>query len=358
MTESRHESPHVSQLRTADFDYELPHELIAQTPLAKRDASRLLVLERGPGTLTHTHVSELGQWLRSGDLLVVNNSRVLPSRLRGTRLPGGGSVELLLLRKEGGAWLALGKPAKRLRPGTALEFPAHQSGHDPLPGKIVDNLGEGNVLVDLGDVSSVALGPYGTTPLPPYITHTLVDDERYQTVYNKEPGSAAAPTAGLHFTSELLDRLVQKGIAHAEITLHVGLDTFRPVTADRIQDHEIHREWFHVPLEASEAIARARVSGGRIIAVGTTVARTLETIGPQWSDVALREVSGMTDTFIVPGHEWTLVNGLLTNFHLPRSSLLMLVSALATRESIQRAYAEAIKARYRFFSFGDAMLIL
>jgi S-adenosylmethionine:tRNA ribosyltransferase-isomerase len=262
------------------------------------------------------------------------------------------------LHRDGNAWLALAKPAKRLRPGTELEFPARHPGFDPLAARILENLGEGKVRVDLGELGDGALEHYGTTPLPPYIAHTLADDERYQTVYNKEIGSAAAPTAGLHFTHELLTSLEHDGIHWAEITLHVGLDTFRPVTADRIQDHEIHREWFEVPLETSLAIARARAAGGRVVAVGTTVARTLETIGPKWDDELPRAATGMTDTFIVPGHRWSLVNGLLTNFHLPRSSLLMLVSAFATRELIMRAYAEAIESRYRFFSFGDAMLIL
>lgn len=358
MTEGSPEPRASSQLRTSDFDYDLPLELIAQTPLERRDSSRMLVLERETGKITHSHVADLRRWLDPGDLLIVNNSRVLPSRLRGARLPGGGSVEILLLRQEGTPWIALAKPAKRLRAGTELEFPAHQAGVGALKGRIIENLGEGKVLVDLGDHADVALEHYGTTPLPPYITHALADDERYQTVFNKETGSAAAPTAGLHFTHELLSNLQKSGVGWAEITLHVGLDTFRPVTAERVQDHQIHQEWFQVPAETNRSIADARARGGRIVAVGTTVARTLETIGLDWDGEALRETSGMTDTFIVPGHRWTMVDGLLTNFHLPRSSLLMLVSAFATRESIHRAYAEAIESRYRFFSFGDAMLIL
>lgn len=414
MTERGSDRTGQSQLRTADFDYDLPVELIAQSPLEKRDASRLLVIDRETDRMTHSHVADLRQWLRPGDLLVVNNSRVLPSRLRGVRLPGGGAVQLLLLRREQvddreneprlragchpmtataprrrpmgttpvepgekkttellGAqapsespdsvdevWLALAKPAKRMQPGTRLEFPARHGGIAPLAARILENLGEGQVLVELGTHAHGVLEAYGTTPLPPYISHTLADDERYQTVYNKEMGSAAAPTAGLHFTRELLTSLGNQGIGWTEITLHVGLDTFRPVMADRIQDHVIHREWFQVPLDTSRAIARTRAKGGRIVAVGTTVARTLETIGREWDDENPRAESGMTDTFIVPGHRWMLVDGLLTNFHLPRSSLLMLVSAFATRELILRAYAEAIESQYRFFSFGDAMLIL
>lgn len=344
-------------LRTAEFDYELPPERIAQTPLARRDASRLLVLDRASGGIEHSSFNRLGEWLASGDLLVANNSRVIPARMHGRRAPRGGAVELLLLRREGALWSALARPAKRLRPGTRLEFQAKLAGHPDALAEVVEGRGQGEVLVRFENGADDNLGAYGETPLPPYIREPLGNEERYQTVYGHAPGSAAAPTAGLHFTRRLIDQLRAQGVDWAEVTLHVGLDTFRPVNEDRVAEHAIHREWCNVSLETAEAIARCRKGGGRTIAVGTTAARTLETLGRVWNDDNPRTFSGFTDEFIVPGHQWRLVDALLTNFHLPRSTLLMLVSALAGRETILGAYAEAIERGYRFYSFGDAMLI-
>lgn len=344
-------------LRTADFDYDLPPELIAQAPLANRDASRLLVLDRTSGEIEHSAVADLGRWLSPGDLLIANNSRVIPARLRGVRLPGRGSVEVLLLREERGRWSALARPAKRLRPGTRLEFPAKDETAGSAWAVVEENLGGGEVLLRFEEGADRHLDDFGDAPLPPYITTRLDDAERYQTVYGTIPGSAAAPTAGLHFTPELMAHLHEQGIGWAEVTLHVGLDTFRPVTEELVAEHQIHREWCEIPQSTAEAIAQCRLSGGRIVAIGTTAVRTLETLGRDWRDDAPTGWSGFTDEFIVPGHEWKLVDAMVTNFHLPRSTLLMLVSAFAGREIIATAYAEAIRHRYRFFSFGDAMLI-
>jgi S-adenosylmethionine:tRNA ribosyltransferase-isomerase len=301
-------------------------------------------------------MTELGSWLAPGDLLVANNSRVFPARLRGTRSPNGGAVEVLLLRVEEGSWRALAKPFKRLRIGTLLEFPPRGEG-EPARATVHEILGSGEVSIRFEDNADARLHMYGEIPLPPYINTRLEDGERYQTVYNRATGSAAAPTAGLHFTDELIAGLKRKGIGWTEVTLHVGLDTFRPVSEDRVTDHKIHREWCEVSVPATEAIARCRRRGGRVVAVGTTAARTLETLGDLWPDDAPREFAGFTDTFIVPGHRWRLVDALLTNFHLPRSTLLVMVSALAGRERILEAYDEAIRRGYRFYSFGDAMLI-
>jgi S-adenosylmethionine:tRNA ribosyltransferase-isomerase len=344
-------------LRTADFDYDLPPELIAQTPLENRAASRLLVLDRATGTVDHATIADLGRWLSPGDLLIANNSRVIPARLRGVRLPGRGTVEVLLLREEEGQWSALARPAKRLRPGMELEFAAKSETSSVARAVIEENLGGGEVRLRFEDDADRHLDDFGDAPLPPYITTRLDDAERYQTIYGTIPGSAAAPTAGLHFTSELMTRLQKQGIGWAEVTLHVGLDTFRPVTEELVSEHQIHREWCEVPQATAEAIANCRLSGGRVVAIGTTAVRTLETLGRRWRDDAPSGWSGFTDEFIVPGHEWKLVDAMLTNFHLPRSTLLMLVSAFAGREIIAGAYAEAIRHRYRFFSFGDAMLI-
>lgn len=348
----------IRDFKTADFDYELPAYLIAQTPLERRDASRLLVLDRKPGTIAHSTFDRLGSWLSEGDLLVANNSRVIPARLRGRRKPNNGAVELLLLRQEGDAWSALAKPAKRLTPGTRLEFPSRESGSPSAVATIEENRGEGEVLVRFSLADGLRPEDYGVAPLPPYISQQLADEERYQTVYGTIAGSAAAPTAGLHFTHDLIKHLAALGVAWTEVTLHVGLDTFRPVTAERIADHHIHREWCEVSRKAVDAIAECRRRRGRVVAVGTTAARTLETLGRSWSEVTPRELRGLTQEFIVPGHEWRLVDALLTNFHLPRSTLLMLVSAFAGREATLGAYKEAIEQKYRFYSFGDAMLIL
>lgn len=352
-----HRRPEGHELSTSAFDYDLPRELIAQTPLARRDASRLLVLNKGTGVIEHSSFDRLGEWLAAGDLLVANNSRVIPARLHGRRMPSGGAVELLLLRQEEGRWRALGKPARRLRPGTMIVIPSRLDAAKPATAIIEENLGEGEVLVRFEHGEDQHLEAYGEAPLPPYIVEQLIDEERYQTVYGRLPGSAAAPTAGLHFTQGLIDKLHAQSIGWAEVTLHVGLDTFRPVSEERVADHVIHREWCEVSAETAEAIAACRKRGNRVVAVGTTAARTLETLGRSWNDDAPVTFSGMTDEFIVPGHRWRLVDALLTNFHLPRSTLLMLVSALAGRDAILGAYAEAIERGYRFYSFGDAMLI-
>jgi S-adenosylmethionine:tRNA ribosyltransferase-isomerase len=344
-------------LTIAEFDYDLPQELIAQTPLVRRDSSRLLVMDRDSGTLNHSYFSALGDWLAPGDLLVANNSRVIPARLRGVREGTGGAVEVLLLRATDRVWSALGKPAKRLQAGTRLTFPSHRAGVGPAVAVIEENLGEGEIRIRFEDRADDHLDAYGSTPLPPYIRRPMSDGDRYQTVYGTTPGSAAAPTAGLHFTRPLIEQLRQKGIEWAEVTLHVGLDTFRPVTEALVKDHRIHQEWCQVSLETARAIAACRNRGGRVVAVGTTAARTLETIGVDWRDDEPRGFMGMTDTFIVPGHRWALVDGMVTNFHLPRSTLLMLVSAFAGRDQILLAYSEAIRLGYRFYSFGDAMMI-
>ena len=345
-------------LETADFDYQLPTELIAQSPLERRDDSRLMVLDRSTGSMHHSLFNKLSDWLAPGDLLVANNSRVIPARLCGNRVPSGGAVEILLLRKlDSGSWSALGKPAKRLKCGDRIEFPARVSGMAPANVTVEQNLGDGELLLQFEEGADERLDIYGQAPVPPYITRALDDPARYQTVYASVPGSAAAPTAGMHFTDSMIEDLRRKGFHWVEVTLHVGLDTFRPVTEPRITDHAVHREWCEVPVQTAQAIAACRKRRGRIIAIGTTVARTLETLGGDWSNENPRGFAGFTDTFIVPGHQWKLVDGLLTNFHLPRSTLLMLVSALAGREAILEAYAEAIRNQYRFYSFGDAMLI-
>jgi S-adenosylmethionine:tRNA ribosyltransferase-isomerase len=345
-------------LRTADFDYPLPKELIAQKPLPRRDDSRLMVLERSAGAIHHSTFRDIGDWLVPGDLFVANNSRVIPARLRGVRLGTGGAVEVLLLRRGAdGAWSALAKPAKRLKRGDRVAFSPHATGAGPATAVVEDNLGDGEVLLRFGEQADERLDSYGELPIPPYIGSVPEDVTRYQTVYAAVPGSAAAPTAGMHFTQELIEDLRHKGFGWAEVTLHIGLDTFRPVIADCVADHHIHQEWCEVSVIAAEAIATCRSRGGRVVAVGTTVARTLETLGEIWQDDDPVEFSGFTKTFIVPGHRWKIVDALLTNFHLPRSTLLMLVSALAGKEAIMEAYAEAIRNRYRFYSFGDAMLI-
>lgn len=341
-----------------DFDFELPSELIAQTPLGERDASRLLVLDRATGAVVHSSISDLPSWLSPGDLLIANNSRVIPARLKGKRVPSGGRVELLLLRDEGNSWRALARPARSLRAGQQIEIAALAPDERPITALVVANIGEGELQIRFEGTKELDLERYGVLPLPPYIRKRLDDGSRYQTVYARVPGSAAAPTAGLHFTPALIEHLQSDGIDWAEVTLHVGLDTFRPMTVDRIEDHVIHSEWCEVPASTAEKIAKCRKDGGRVVAVGTTAARTLETLGRRWNDDDPQSFAGFTDEFIVPGHRWRLVDALLTNFHLPRSTLLLLVSALAGRETILRAYQEAVDSGYRFFSFGDAMLIL
>jgi S-adenosylmethionine:tRNA ribosyltransferase-isomerase len=341
-------------MRTADFDYDLPPELIAQTPLERRDASRLLVLDRASGAIAHTSVERLPDFLRPGDVLVANNSRVRAARLNAVKVDTGGKVELLLLRPlADGSWEALAKPARRLRPGTSLvaEGSAHQI-------DVIDRGDEGLVHLAIPPDLLTDLDRLGTVPLPPYIHERLEDPERYQTIYASVPGSAAAPTAGLHFTPALIEKLRLHGVEWVEVTLDIGLDTFRPVTAEAIEDHVMHSEVCRVDSNAAVAIGNTKSNGGRVIALGTTAARTLETAGAIWGESDPFAFETATRIFISPGYEWKIVDGLFTNFHLPKSTLLMMVSALAGRETILHAYQEAIRERYRFFSFGDAMLIL
>jgi S-adenosylmethionine:tRNA ribosyltransferase-isomerase len=343
-------------LRTDDFDYDLPPELIAQEPLAERDASRLLALDRTTGAVGHHLFRDLPALLRSGDLLVVNRSRVRPARLLGTR-PGGGEAELLLVRDLGGGdWEALVRPGRRLRAGLRVQV------GDTLEVEMVgDPLADGRRHVRLHARAGDAAGEVerlGHVPLPPYIRREdrPADRQRYQTVYAREPGSVAAPTAGLHFTEELLTGLRERGIDRAEVVLHVGPGTFRPVQADDVRDHTVPAEPYLVPEGTPDQIARARARGGRVVAVGTTTTRVLETAVNEGGRMAVGE--GETDLVIVPGHRFRAVDVLLTNFHLPRSSLLLLVAAFAGRERVLEAYAEAVRRRYRFYSYGDAMLVL
>lgn len=345
-------------LAVGDFDYDLPPELIAQTPLAARDGSRLMVVERGERRPRHKMVTDLPLLLSAGDLVVVNNTRVVAARLTGRRASGA-AVEFLLLRKEGDRWIALARPAKRLR--VAEVVPLEHSGGEGTTGlaaQLTAHLGEGLVELTLSERAEAELGTVGSMPLPPYIRERLADPERYQTVFASTLGSAAAPTAGLHLTHELLDRLRVNGVRVGEVTLHVGLDTFRPMAVERVADHVIHTEWCEVSADVARLIKETRRAGGRVVAIGTTTARTLETLGRQGPDALQNGWSGFTDIYITPGYRWTVVDGLLTNFHLPRSTLLMMVSALAGSEPIRAVYREAVAERYRFFSFGDAMLIL
>lgn len=350
----------TNRIPMSDYDYEFPEDLIAQTPLPDRAASRLLVLNRTTGQITHTAFREVGAFLNPGDLLVLNDSRVIPARLS-VRRSTGGVGELLLLRRDSktGEWIALGKPARRLRPGERVEVLPTED--DLLPAAfatIAKREEAGLVRVKLDETVESNLEAFGGVPLPPYITTALDDRERYQTVYARVEGSAAAPTAGLHFTPEVLGLIRDQGVGVASVTLHVGLDTFRPVTVDNAEDHRIHSELCSVPQETVDAIERCRNGGGRVIAIGTTSARTLETLGQAQCAGHRGPYMADTDIFITPGYTWTLVDGLLTNFHLPKSTLLLMVSALADRDRVMRAYREAIAERYRFFSFGDAMLIL
>lgn len=338
------------RLRTEDFDYELPEELIAQTPAEPRDASRLMVIDKRTGRWRHQIFRDLPAFLRPGDVLVRNNTRVLPARMHGVKAPTGGRVELLLLQRiSADTWEAMVKPGRRVAPGAVLVF-----GDGKLTAQVLDRTPSGHRIVRFRSVGPLdeVLHEVGEVPLPPYIQEKLHDPERYQTVYAKKAGSAAAPTAGLHFTPELLDTLSRYGVVLCDVTLHVGPGTFRPVKAEFVQDHEMHAEYYEVPEETATAVAAAKRDGRRVIAVGTTSARTLEAYA------ATGQASGWTDLFIYPGYQWRLVDGLLTNFHLPRSSLLMLVSAMLGRENTLAAYREAVAQRYRFFSFGDAMLIL
>ena len=340
-------------MKTSDFYYDLPHELIAQTPIEKRDTSRLMTLDRATGAVGHHHFYDLPDFLRPGDCLILNNSRVLPARLVGQRLPGGGICEVLLLVDKGDkVWECLVRPGRKLRKGTKLSF-----GNGELTAEIVEQLEEGGRLIrfDYEGIFLETLERLGKMPLPPYIKEELQDQERYQTVYSKVLGSAAAPTAGLHFTPELLDIIQKKGVRIGYVTLHVGLGTFRPVKEDAIEDHPMHSEYCTIPQETADLINETRASGGRCICVGTTSCRTLES----WAtdDGHMEARSGWTDIYIYPGYKFKVMDGLVTNFHLPESTLIMLVSAFAGREHILDAYAEAVRERYRFFSFGDAMFI-
>ena len=349
-----------SPLPTDHFSYDLPPDLIAQQPAEPRDASRLLVLDRATGEIEHAVFREIGRWLRPNDLLVVNRSRVVPARLAARRRPGGGSAEILLLRRhEPGTWEALVRPGRRLTPGAEIDLDGG------VVGRIVGRTAAGGRLVQFSrdgtpaDRIDDAVLALGRLPLPPYIQDYTGDPERYQTVYGDQLGSAAAPTAGLHFTPEQLASLQASGVGLATVTLHVGLDTFRPVAVDDLRAHEIHRETCTVPPETASAIAQARERGGRVIAVGTTTVRSLETAaGLAGPEAAIAAWTGETGLFIVPGYQFKVVDAMVTNFHLPRSTLLALVSAFAGRERIFAAYAEAIRERYRFFSFGDAMLLV
>lgn len=339
-------------MRTDDFDYLLPQELIAQTPADPRDSSRLLVLDRAADTLAHRRFNEIGDYLRPGDLLVVNRTRVIPARLYAHKLPGGGHVEVLLLRKQSDLdWECL-VGGTHLKPGVHLQV---QGGP---PALISADLGAARRHIRFDEPIENAFATAGHTPLPPYIHGYQGDPERYQTVYNKTPGSAAAPTAGLHFTTGLLASLQSRGIGLAELTLHVGLDTFAPVTEADPATHHIHQEWCELPPETAARINVAKASGGRVIAVGTTSVRTLETVARQHQNGLLQPWSGQTSLYILPGFTFRCVDALITNFHLPKSTLLMLVSAFAGRERVLSAYQTAVQLGYRFFSFGDAMLIL
>ncbi len=340
-------------MKTSDFYYDLPQELIAQTPLAQRDGSRLLVMNRQTGALAHRHFADLPAYLHPGDCLVLNDSRVLPARLLGHREPTGGAVEVLLLHEqEDGVWECLTKPGRKTRPGTQLSF-----GDGTLRAEVIGTKEDGNKLVQFqyDGIFLEVLERLGKTPLPPYIREELEDGERYQTVYSRVSGSAAAPTAGLHFTKEMLGQIESSGVSLAYVTLHVGLGTFRPVKADEITEHHMHAEYCEISGGTAEVLNHTRREGGRIICVGTTSCRTLESFVHQ--DGTFSAASGWTDIFIYPGYQFRAMDALITNFHLPESTLIMLVSAFAGREHVLAAYEEAVRERYRFFSFGDAMFI-
>ena len=339
-------------MKTSDFDYDLPEELIAQTPLERRDASRLMTLDRATGQTGHHHFYDLPNFLRPGDCLVMNDSRVLPARLIGHR-PTGGACEVLLLTDRGeGRWECLVRPGRKLRPGAQVSF-----GDGQLTATVAEELEDGKRLVQFHyqGIFLEILEQLGKMPLPPYIKAELRDNERYQTVYSRVMGSAAAPTAGLHFTPELLQQIREMGVRECWVTLHVGLGTFRPVKAEEISDHEMHSEFCVIPRETAEIVNETKRRGGRVICVGTTSCRTVESFAAE--DGTLSERSGWTNIFIYPGYRFKVLDGLITNFHLPQSTLIMLVSALAGREHVLAAYEEAVRERYRFFSFGDAMFI-
>jgi S-adenosylmethionine:tRNA ribosyltransferase-isomerase len=337
-----------------DYFYELPEELIAQDPLEDRSGSRLMVLDKTTGEVEHRHFYEVLEYLKPGDCLVINNTKVIPARLFGVKEGTLAKIELLLLkRRENDIWETLVKPGKKAKPGTKIIF-----GDGLLTGEILDVVDDGNRLIQFHyeGIFEEILDQLGQMPLPPYITHQLKDKNRYQTVYAKYDGSAAAPTAGLHFTKELLAKVKDMGVEIAEVTLHVGLGTFRPVKVDNILDHHMHSEFYMITQEAADKINRAKQEGHRVIAVGTTSTRTLEAASDE--NGFLKETSGWTEIFIYPGYQFKVIDSLITNFHLPESTLVMLVSALAGREHVLNAYRIAVEEKYRFFSFGDAMLII
>ena len=343
----------MEQLLKSDFYFDLPEELIAQDPLEDRSSSRLLVLDKETGTVEHHIFRDILDYLEEGDCLVVNNTKVIPARLMGTREGTGATIEVLLLkRKENDVWETLVKPGKKAKIGTKIIF-----GDGLLVGEVVDIVEEGNRLIQFQyeGIFEEILDKLGQMPLPPYITHQLQDKNRYQTVYAKHDGSAAAPTAGLHFTPELLEAVKAKGVEIAEVTLHVGLGTFRPVKEDNLLNHHMHSEFYNIEQSEADKINRAKTNGKRVISVGTTSTRTLESAATK--DGMLTACSGWTEIFIYPGYEFKVIDALITNFHLPESTLVMLVSALAGREHILSAYKNAVEEQYRFFSFGDAMLI-
>ena len=340
-------------MKTSDFYYDLPQELIAQDPLKKRSDSRLMHLDRKTGQICHQHFTDILRWLHPGDCLVINATKVIPARLFGRKEDTDAHIEILLLkRRDKDVWETLVKPGKKAKPGTKLIF-----GDGRLKGEVIDIVEEGNRLIRFTyeGIFEEILDSLGEMPLPPYITHKLEDKNRYQTVYAKHDGSAAAPTAGLHFTEELLEQVKAKGVSIAHVTLHVGLGTFRPVKVEDVTQHHMHSEFYVVEEEQARLINETKAAGGRIISVGTTSCRTLESAGDETGVV--KAGSGWTDIFIYPGYRFKVIDGLITNFHLPESTLLMLVSALAGKDTIMKAYEEAVKERYRFFSFGDAMFI-
>lgn len=340
-------------MRTADFYYDLPEELIAQDPLLDRSSSRLMHLDKKTGEIQHTDFKHIVNYLNPGDCLVINDTRVIPARLYGSKVGTDAGIEILLLkRKENNIWETLVKPGKKAKPGTKISF-----GDGLLIGEVLDIVEEGNRLIQFtyDGIFEEILDQLGEMPLPPYITHKLQDKERYQTVYAKNEGSAAAPTAGLHFTKELLQQIQDMGVKIAHVTLHVGLGTFRPVKVDDVEKHHMHSEFYVVEENQAKLINDTKKNGGRVISVGTTSCRTLESATDE--NGILQAKSGWTEIFIYPGYKFKMIDALITNFHLPESTLLMLVSALAGKEHIMKAYEEAVRERYRFFSFGDAMMI-
>ncbi len=340
-------------MKTSDFYYELPQELIAQTPLMDRSSSRLMCVDKESGNIEHAHFTDILNKLNKGDCLVLNNTRVIPARLYGEKENTGGKIEFLLLsRKEQDVWEVILKPGKKAKPGARFVF-----GGGLLTAEVIDTVNDGNRLVKFyyDGLFENVLDTLGEMPLPPYITEHLEDKERYQTVYSKYEGSAAAPTAGLHFTPELLKQIEEKGVSLAYVTLHVGLGTFRPVKVEDVENHKMHSEYFEITKETADIINETKKNGGKVISVGTTSTRVLETVCDE--DGFVKEQSGWTDIFIYPPYKFKCPDALITNFHLPESTLLMLVSSLASKEIIMKAYSEAVKEKYRFFSFGDAMFI-